>query len=88
MKKKFKNFFLTNFLKGYFKAFPEKPFFSKKSLFRFCQKFGFNLEKSSNQYSQLKKQVKVYPETRSYHFLTEIREKNPMSEKGTDLDAT
>ena len=77
--KNFKFFFLTNFLKGYFKAFSEKPFFSKKHFFVFCRNFGFNLEISSNQYSQLKKQKKVDPETRSYDFLTKIREKNPMS---------
>ena len=77
--KKFQNFFLTNFLKGYFKAFPEKPFFSKKNFFVFCRKFGFNLENFSKHYSQLKKQVKVDPETRSYDFLTKTREKNPMS---------
>ena len=78
-KKNFKIFFLTNFLKGYFKAFPEKPFFSKNHFFVFCRKFGFDLEKLSNHYSQLKKQVKVDPETRSYDFLTKTREKNPMS---------
>ena len=33
----------------------------------------------SNHYSQLKKQVKVDPETRSYDFLTKTREKNPRS---------
>ena len=77
--KKIKFFFLTNFLRGYFKAFPEKPFFSKKHFFVFYRNFGFNLEKSSNQYSQLKKQVKVDPETRSYDFLTKTREKNPRS---------
>ena len=74
-KKRFKNFFLTNFLKGYFKVFPEKLFFSKKHFFVFCRKFGRKLEILSNQYSQLKKQVKVDPETRSYDFLTKTREK-------------
>ena len=54
----------------------------------FCRKFGFNFEKLSNHYSQLKKHAKVDPETRSYRFLTETREKNPMSGKGIDLDAT
>ena len=68
-------FFLTNFLKGYFKGFPEKPFFSKKHFFVFCRKFGFNLKKLSNHYSQLKKQVKVDPETRSHDFLTKTRQK-------------
>ena len=38
--KNFQNyFFLTNFLKGYFKALPEKLIFSKKTLFRFSSKF-------------------------------------------------
>ena len=86
--KKFNFFFLTNFLKGYFKAFPEKPFFSKKYFFVFCQKFGSNLEKLSNHYSQLKKQVKVDPETRSYDFLTKTPEKNPMSLNIPDLGPT
>ena len=31
--KKIQDFFLTDFLKGYFKALPEKPFFSKKNIF-------------------------------------------------------
>ena len=34
---------------------------------------------SSNHYSQLQRQVKVDPETRSYQFLMKIHEKNPMS---------
>ena len=79
MKKFSKFFFVTNFLKGYFKAFPEKPFSAKKHFFVFCQKFGFNLEKWANHYSQLKKHLKVDPETRSYDFLTKTCEKNPMS---------
>ena len=54
-------------------------FSAKKYFFVFCRKFGFDLEKMSNHYSQLKKQVKVDPETRSYDFLTKTREKNPMS---------
>ena len=78
-KKVSKNFFLTNFLKGNFKSLPEKPFFSKKHFFVFHRNFGFNLKISSNEYSWLKKQVKVDPETRSYHFLTKTHEKNPMS---------
>ena len=87
--KKISNFFfLTNFLKGYFKAFPEKPFFSKKHFFVFCRNFGFNLEQSSNQYSQLKKQVKVDPETRSYDFLTKTHEKNPMLWNVRKLEVT
>ena len=66
-----KNFFFK------FKAFPEKPFFSKKSVFRFCQKFGFIFEKLSNHYSQLKKQVKVDPETRSYDIRAKTQQKIP-----------
>ena len=87
MKKKFQLFLLTNFLtgKGYFKVFPEKRFSGKKQFFVFCQKFCFNLEKLSNHYSQLKKQVKVDPETRSYDFLMKTREKNPMYRNITDL---
>ena len=87
-KKISKIFFLNNFLKDYFKDFPEKPFFSKKHFFVSCRKFGFNLEKLSNHYSQLKKQVKVDPETRSYDFLTKTREKNPMWRNRTDLVVT
>ena len=75
-KKQFQFFcFLTNFLKGYFKAFPEKPFSAKKHFFVFCRKFGFNFEKLSTQYSQVKKQVKVDPETRSYDILTKTHQK-------------
>ena len=54
-------------------------FSAKKHFFVFCRKFGFNLEKLSNHYSQLKKHLKVDPETRSYDFLTKTHEKNPMS---------
>ena len=39
MKKNSKKFFLTNFLKGYFKALPENTFFSKKPRFRFLSIF-------------------------------------------------
>ena len=81
MKKKFKIFFLTNFLKGYFKAFPEKPFFSKKTLFRFYRNFGLNLEISSNLYSQSNKHIKVDRETRSYDFLSKTCEENRMFQK-------
>ena len=88
MKKISKFFFLTNFLKGHFKAFPEKQFFSKKHFFVFCRKFGFNLEKLSNHYSQVKKQVKVDLETRSYDFLTKTREKNPMLPNIRKLEVT
>ena len=57
-----------------------RPSFLQKCIFFvFCRNFGFNLEKLSNHYSQLKKHLKVDPETRSYDFLTKTREKNPMS---------
>ena len=75
-------------LKGYFKAFPEKQFFNKKIFFRFCQKFCFNLEKSSNHYSQLKKHLKVDPETRSYDFLTRTHEKIPTIPNMTEVQTT
>ena len=41
-----------------------------------------------NHYSQLKKHLKVDPETRSYDFLTKNREKNPMSRNSTNLGTT
>ena len=63
-------------------------FSAKKHFFVFCRKFGFNIEKLSNHYSQLKKQVKIDPETRSYDFLTKIREKNQMSRNISDLATT
>ena len=63
-------------------------FSAKKHFFVFCRKFGFNLEKLSNQYSQLKKQVKVDLETRSYDFLTKTREKNPMLPNIRKLEVT
>ena len=53
-------------------------FSSKKHFFVFCRNFGFNLKISSNHYSQLKKHLKVDPETRSYDFLTKTHEKNRM----------
>ena len=77
MKKKFSIFFLTNFLKGYFKAFSEKPFFSKKHFFVFCQNFGFNIGKLSNQFYQLKKHLKVDPETSSHGILTQTHKEIP-----------
>ena len=77
MKKISKKIFLTNFLKGYFKALPEKPFFSKKYFFVFYRKFDFNVKKSSNHYSQLKKQAKVDPGTTSHDFLTKAHERIP-----------
>ena len=65
-----------------------RRFLAKKHFFVFCRKFGFNLEKLSNHYSQLKKQVKVDPETRSYHFLTKTHEKNPRSPNVRKLEVT
>ena len=56
--------------------------------FVFCRNFGFNVEKMSNHYSQLKKHLKVDPETRSYDFLTKTHEKNPMSRNIPDLAVT
>ena len=76
--KKFQNyFFLTNFLKRYFKAFPEKLFFSKKHIFVFYRNFEFNLEISSDHYSWLKEYLKVDPKTRFYDILTKIHQKVP-----------
>ena len=86
--KNFKFFFLTNFLKGYFKAFPEKPFSAKKYFFVFCQKFCFNLEKLTNHYSQLKKHLQVDSETRSYDFLTRTHEKIPTIPNMTEVQTT
>jgi hypothetical protein len=64
-------------------------FSANKHFFVFCRKFGFNLEKLSNHYSQLKKQVKVDPETRSYDILTKTHQKIPtipnMAKVGTTL---
>ena len=78
--KKFqKNFSLPISLRVTLKLSLRSRFSAKKHFFVSCRKFGFNLEKLSNHYSQLKKQVKVDPETRSYDFLTKTREKNPMS---------
>ena len=52
-------------------------FSAKKHFFVFCRKFGFKLEKSSNHCSQLKRHLKVDPETRSYDILTKNHEKIP-----------
>ena len=60
-----------------FKFFFRYQFQQKKHFFVFCQKFGFNLEKLSNHYSQLKKLLKVDPETRSYDILTKTHQKIP-----------
>ena len=89
MKKSFQIFFLSNFLKGYFKALPEKQFFSKTF---FCFFIEISILTRSiikiNHYSQLKKQVKVYLETRSYQFLTNTHQKNPRSGIIPDLKTT
>ena len=89
MKKKISKFFsLPISLRVTLKLSLRSRFSAKKHFFVFCRKFGFNLEKLSNHYSQLKKQVKVDSETRSYDFLTKTREKNPMSRNITDLGTT
>ena len=87
--KNFKNVFsLPISLRVTLKLSLRSRFSAKKYFFVFCRKFGFDLEKMSNHYSQLKKQVKVDSETRSYDFLTKTREKNPMSRNITDLGTT
>ena len=89
IKKKFqKNFSLPISLRVTLKLSLRSRFSAKKYFFVFCRKFAFDLEKMSNHYSQLKKQVKVDSETRSYDFLTKTREKNPMSRNRTDPDVT
>ena len=82
---KLEKIFYAIFIKGYFKALLENTFFSKKRFFVFYRNFGFNLEKSSYHYSQLKKHLKVDPETRSYDFLMKTHEKNPMCQNYADL---
>ena len=78
MKKKFQKFFsLPISLRVTLKLSLRSRFSAKNHFFVFCRKFGFNFEKLSNHYSQLKKQVKVDPETRSYDFLTKTHEKIP-----------
>ena len=78
--KKFqKTFSLPISLRVTLKLSLRSRFSAKKHFFVFCRKFVFNLENLSNHYYQLKKQVKVDPETRSYDFLTKTHEKNPMS---------
>ena len=87
--KKFQNVFSLPFsLRVTLKLSLRSRFSAKKHFFVSCRKFDFNLEKLSNHYSQLKKQVKVDPETRSYDFLTKTREKNPMSPNIPDLGPT
>jgi len=87
--KNFKFFFsLPISLRVTLKLSLRSRFSAKKHFFVFCRNFGFNLEISSNHYSQSKKQVKVDPETRSYDFLTKTREKNPMCRNIRDLGPT
>ena len=88
MKKLSKNFSLPISLRVTLKLSLRSRFSAKKHFFVFCRKFGFNLEKLPNHCSQLKKQVKVDTETRSYDFLTTTREKNPMSRNIRDLAVT
>ena len=56
---------------------PEKLIFSKNNFFIFYRNFGFNLEISSYHHSQLKKHLKVDPETKSYDILTKTHQKIP-----------
>ena len=87
--KKFQNFFsLPISLRVTLKLSLRSRFSAKKHFFVSCRKFGLRLEKVSDQYSQMKKQVKVDPETRSYDFLTKTREKNPMCRNIRDLGPT
>ena len=77
MKKISKFFFLPISLRVTLKFSLRSRFPAKKQFFVFCRNFGFNLQISSNHYSQSKKQVKVDPDTIYYDFLTETREKIP-----------
>ena len=89
MEKKIQKFFsLPISLRVTVKLSLRSNFSAKKHFFVFCRKFGFNLEKLSNQYSQLKKQVKVDLETRSYDFLTKTCEKTLMLPNIRKLEVT
>ena len=88
MKKFSKKFFLTNLLRATLKRSLRTCFSAKKHFFVFYRNFGFNLEILSNHYSQLKKHLKLDPETRSYDFLTKTREKDPMFLNVQDLVVT
>lgn len=77
MTKNFKIFSSPISLRVTLKLCLRSCFSAKKYFFVFCRKFGFNLEKLSNHYLQLEKQVKVDPETRSYDFLTKTHQKIP-----------
>ena len=54
--KNFQNcFFLTNFLRGFFKALPENTFFTKKNTFSFFYRnFGFDAEKTPKRWPRNK----------------------------------
>ena len=71
-------FFLPISLRVTLKRSLRTRFLAKKHFFVFYRNIGSNLEVSSYHYSQLKKHLKVDPETRSYDFLTKTHEKNPM----------
>ena len=76
-KKSFQIFSLPISLRATLKLSLRSRFSAKKYFFAFCRKFGFNIEKLSNHCSQLKKHLKVDPETRSYDILTKTHEKIP-----------
>ena len=74
--KKISNFFsLPISLTVTLKLSLRSHFSAKKHFFAFCRNFGFNLEISSKHYSQLKKYLKVDPETRSHDILTKTHKK-------------
>ena len=78
-KKVFKFFSLPISLRATLKLSLRSRFSAKKHFFVFYRNFCFNLEIISNQYPQLKREVKVDPETRSYRFPTKTHEKIPRS---------
>ena len=83
-----KNFSLPISLRATLKRSLRTRFSAKKHFLVFYQNFRFNLEISSYHYSQLKKHLKVDPETRSYDFLTKTREKNPIYRNIPDPEVT
>ena len=87
--KKVSNFFpLPISLRVTLKLSLRSRFSAKKHFFVSCRKFGLRLEKLSNQYSQLKKQVKVDPETWSYYFRRKTHGKNRRSPNIRKLKVT
>ena len=86
--KNFKIFSLPISLRVTLKLSLKSRFSAKKYFFVFCRKFGLRLEKLSNHYSRLKKQVKVDSETRSYDFLTRTHEKIPTIPNMTEVQTT